>query len=54
MILSVIILNASLYSEATYNWRTKQFTEEKNGLVFPGTKWCGIGNNAMSFDDLGK
>jgi hypothetical protein len=48
---AVILLHVS---EAKYDWKTKRVTKGKNRLIFKGTKWCGRGNNAMSFNDLGK
>ncbi|XP_031560049.1 phospholipase A2 isozymes PA3A/PA3B/PA5-like [Actinia tenebrosa] len=53
-VILAVILHASL-CQAMYDWKTKTFIKKDNSkLVVPGTKWCGKGNNAMSFDDLGE
>lgn len=53
-VILAVILHASL-CQAMYDWKTKTFIRKDNSkLVVPGTKWCGKGNNAMSFNDLGE
>lgn len=52
LVLAVILLIHE--SGAKYDWKTKRVSKDENRLIFKGTKWCGRGNNAMSFDDLGK
>lgn len=56
MVLSGLIINVviSIYCQGMYHWQTKTVSDTENHLVFPGTKWCGKGNNAMSYDDLGE
>ncbi|XP_020914887.1 phospholipase A2 isozymes PA3A/PA3B/PA5 [Exaiptasia diaphana] len=50
----LLVLMVCLRAESMYHRQTKTVSNVQNHFVFPGTKWCGKGNNAMAYNDLGK
>lgn len=45
--------NAIFEEEDIYNQALPPLPEGHNGLTYPGTKWCGPGDIAANYGDLG-
>lgn len=53
-LVGLLVLMICLQSEGMFHRETKTVSNVENHFVFPGTKWCGKGNNAMAYNDLGE
>lgn len=45
--------NAIFEDEDIYNQALPPLPEGHNGITYPGTKWCGPGDIAVNYEDLG-